>query len=172
MFGAAGGIDDPRKGFDLLVTAIRQAKLKNIKIVVFGNRDLNYLYEDLDIFNVGEIRVNSDLRMLYSACDIFALTSRLDNLPLTGMEALSCGLPMVGFKKSGIVDLIDHNITGWLANPFSTVHLGEGIAKLFNNKELLEQLSENSILKSKKEFNENLISERYSQIYNNINKLV
>ena len=38
---------------------------------------------------------------IYGAADVFVIPSRQDNLPLTALEALACGIPVIGFGSEG-----------------------------------------------------------------------
>ena len=49
---------------------------------------------------------------------MFVIPSRQDNLPNTGLEAHACGTPVVAFATGGLVDIVDPQITGALAQPF------------------------------------------------------
>lgn len=137
LFGAVGGARDPRKGFDLLADALENLKDKEelvANLVVFG--ELQPRQEpDLDfpVHYVGKIFDNATLRMLYSACDVFVLPSRLDNLPLTAVESMACGTPVVGFSNSGLPTVIHHKNTGYLAAAFDTAELAEGIKWVLNH---------------------------------------
>lgn len=56
------------------------------------------------------------------ASDIHLTMTREDNLPNTVMEALSCGVPVVGTAVGGVPDMIDDGVNGWL------VPLGDALA--------------------------------------------
>ena len=88
-----------------------------------------------------------------------ALPSRLDNLPNVGLEAHSCGTPIVAFKVGGIPEIVKHKKTGYLANPFSLKSFIKGIYFVLENQKML---SKNSIKKVKfghqKSFHQNIKS--------------
>ncbi|MHA6719239.1 glycosyltransferase family 4 protein [Sphingomonas sp. RS6] len=56
------------------------------------------------------------LSAIYGGLDAVVVPSDTpDPLPRSVMEAMSLGLPVIGFPAGGIVEMIDHGRTGWLA---------------------------------------------------------
>ena len=49
--------------------------------------------------------------------DLFCLTSRWEGMAGSVMEAMACGLPVVGTQVNGIADLVEHARTGYLVPP-------------------------------------------------------
>ena len=82
----------------------------------------------LSLCRTGDLHDDLSLRALYSAADLLVLPSRQDNLPNTGVEAHACGTPVVGFRTGGLPDIVDHQRTGYLAQPFDPHDLAAGIS--------------------------------------------
>ena len=61
--------------------------------------------------------VNEDERkkVIYSAADVFLITSVAENYPNMVIESMACGTPAVGFMTGGIVEQIEDKFTGCLA---------------------------------------------------------
>lgn len=57
----------------------------------------------------------SDPRRWLQAADGFALTSRWEGLPMSLLEAGACGLPCVATDVSGVREIVDHGVTGFVA---------------------------------------------------------
>ena len=145
LFGALGGTNDPRKGIDSLLQAIsflETQQLKDIEIVIFGQsvpaqvpklgfplRYIGYLADDIS------------LALLYSAADVFVAPSRQDNLPNTVVEAIACGTPTVAFKIGGMPDLIEHRVSGYLAQPYEAEDLATGIQWVIQQQKESKSLS-------------------------------
>jgi glycosyltransferase involved in cell wall biosynthesis len=131
LFGAIGGSQDLRKGFDLLLEALAQLRQRqpSLQLVVFGELapanppDLGF-----SIHYTGHLHDDLSLRALYSAADLFVLPSRQDNFPNTALEAQACGTPVVAFRTGGIPDIVEHQSTGYLAQPYDPHDLAAGIA--------------------------------------------
>ena len=138
LFGAMGGGNDRRKGFDLLAAALNQLRdqIEGLELVIFGQlapQETPNL--GFQVNYTGHLHDTVSLRLLYSAADVFALPSRQDNLPLTCMESLTCGTPVVAFKNSGPPTMIEHQKTGFLADAFDSENFAKGIRWLFEHPE-------------------------------------
>lgn len=143
LFGTAGANSDPRKGFDLLQSALDKLRgHSEIELVVFGELtprvppDLGF-----PVHYVGHLHDDLSMQMLYSAVDLVIIPSRIDNLPNVGVEALACGLPITAFNIGGLPDIVTHEQTGYLARPFDTDDLAYGITWLLSNTERLARMA-------------------------------
>lgn len=138
LFGAMGGTRDPRKGYDLLVGALAQmqGRIEGLRLVVFGERqpreapDLGF-----PVHYMGRLADDPTLRLLYSAADVMVIPSRMDNLPNTGVEAQVCGTPVAAFDVGGLPDIVEPGRSGYLARPFESGDLAEGILWLLADPE-------------------------------------
>lgn len=165
-FGAAYDIDNPKsmKGSYYLIDAI--SKLKNQEkyfIIIFGpSSDAFTSKIKLPFFASGYISNPNILSCLYSVCDCFINPSLIENLPTTSLESIFCGIPVVCFNVGGSSDIVVHKETGWLAKPYNTDEIVEGIEWCINNK---KELSINCINKSKKDFNKDNIINKTLEVY-------
>ena len=130
LFMSSAGVMDPRKGFDLLQQAWPgvQKAYPEARIVVIGPQDRDHPFAaGLPIIWRGTIKGHHALRQYYSASTITAVPSREDNMPLTAMEAQSCGRPVVAFNSGGLPDIVQHEHTGFLADPSQPDSLAKGL---------------------------------------------
>ncbi len=142
LAGAQGGVDSWYKGGDLLVDALiklsRHSSVPPFEVAVFG--ELNLLKDPIEwpcaVHYLGQIDSDELLSQAYSAADVMVVPSRQDNLPQTGIEAQACGTPVVAFAVGGLIDIVEHKKTGWLAPPFDTDQLAEGLLWLLSDKKL------------------------------------
>ncbi len=132
LFLSSAGIDDSRKGFDLLIEALAQVteKTPTLTVAVVGPRpSMPPSIEGVHFHWHGNVNSNEELRKLYCAADVVVTPSRQDNMPLTAMEAQTCGRPVVAFAVGGLPDIVRHGATGYLAQPFDTADLAQGIQR-------------------------------------------
>jgi glycosyltransferase involved in cell wall biosynthesis len=67
---------------------------------------------------------------LYRSADIVCVPSRSDTLPTGVMEAMICGVPVIGARTGGIPFMVDHDRTGILFEPGNAGELAAAIANL------------------------------------------
>ena len=168
LFGAVGGTKDPNKGFHLLVPALQSLgeRFPDSLAVIFGS-DANEPLPDLGMPVVSLGRINDDKKLatVYSAADVFVAPSMLENLSNTVMEAMACGTPCVSFRQGGVVDLVDHEVSGYLAKPYDVEDFAEGIAWILEDKDRHASLAEYTRRKILAEFSLELMSRRYVDLY-------
>ena len=168
LFGAISGTGQFRKGFDLLLLALNQLMLSDVsfEVVIFGGNAENSINLPFKVHDLGVISDDEILSDLYNACDIFVLPSRQDNLPNTLVESSSCGLPSIAFDIGGCKDIIEHKISGYLAEPFDIIDFSEGMRYILTNKHLFpnEFISQ----KAHKKFSFGNVGSRYVSLYNSL----
>ncbi|MBF4984215.1 glycosyltransferase family 4 protein [Nonlabens mediterrranea] len=76
--------------------------------------------------------------------DIFLNTSNFDNLPVSVIEAMALGFPVVSTDVGGIPYLIKNSENGFLTKPFQVDEMVSHITYLINNRIECEQVSENA----------------------------
>ena len=138
VFLSSAGIDDQRKGFDLLEQALPVVaqRIPGLRLSIVGPRQEDKLTAaGVPIDWIGTIDGNEALRAAYCSGDVVAVPSREDNMPLTAMEAQTCGRPVVAFKIGGLPDIVSHHETGYLAEPFDTDSLARGLIQAIEDSQ-------------------------------------
>ncbi|MCP9198292.1 glycosyltransferase family 4 protein [Gramella sp. GC03-9] len=82
-------------------------------------------------------------------CDIFINTTNIDNTPVSLIEAMALGLPVISTNVGGIPYLIDHEENGLLVPPGDAQEMAAAICRLLNEPGLAERISENGRTKVK-----------------------
>jgi len=141
LFLSSAGIDDPRKGWDLLEEAL-PAVVENypdLHVLIVGPIAPSDRRVQVDnatrarVHWMGIAESSTQLRNLYNSADVVVVPSRDDNMPLTAMEAQSCGRAVVGFDRGGLPDLLRDGVTGFLAQPFNVPDLAGAITVALNS---------------------------------------
>lgn len=94
----------------------------------------------------------NDVEKYYKLSDTLLFLSENEGLPLTILEAMATGLPILTTNVGGIPEVVEENINGFFINrntPHKTALL---IKKLFEDTETLKVISNNNIKKINREF--------------------
>ena len=127
LFGAESLLTE-RKGFVYLLQALKSMGTEGMVFAFFGKLPEEVqLSLNLPLINLGFVQDESTLAALYSMADLFVIPSIEDNLPNTVVEAMLCGVPVVGFDIGGIPDMVEHKRTGYLVPPRDVAALVDGI---------------------------------------------
>lgn len=78
------------------------------------------------------------------AADIFITASKSENMPVSILEAMSAGLPVIGVDALGIPEIVQDGKNGFIATPDNTREMAEKIIMLVRDKELINNFSANS----------------------------
>jgi glycosyltransferase involved in cell wall biosynthesis len=65
------------------------------------------------------LKSGAELASYYRRADVFVFPSRTDTFGLVMLEALACGIPVAAYPVPGPIDVIEHGVTGALAEDLS-----------------------------------------------------
>jgi glycosyltransferase involved in cell wall biosynthesis len=171
-FGAIGGVASSIKGYDLLTKAVQifsetVDSLTNIKIIIFGgeNKKIGEMF-GIKTIEIGHISSESELAHIYSLSSVTVVPSRAESFGQVAAESLSCETPVIAFNYSGITDIVKHKQNGYLAKPFKSYSLADGLLWFYSltNKEIssIGMSGRNHILEF---FSEEVIGKQLVSIY-------
>ena len=83
-------------------------------------------------------------RTLAKQYNVFINTTNFDNTPVSVIEAMALGLPVVSTNVGGMPYLIDHGKEGLLVNPDDVEAMTRAIIKLYHNQDLVVELTTNA----------------------------
>ncbi|MGE7689365.1 glycosyltransferase family 4 protein [Lysinibacillus sp. NPDC097214] len=90
----------------------------------------------------------NNLYSLYNEYSLLIMTSRYEGFPMTLLEGIAQGLPLISFDVlTGPNEIIEHCINGYLIKPFDTDQMISSTNYLINNSEKRREMSENSKVK-------------------------
>jgi glycosyltransferase involved in cell wall biosynthesis len=81
------------------------------------------------------------------------------------MEAIACGTPCVAFNIGGMSEMIEHQVNGYLAQPYQIDDLAQGIAWVIENQERHQKLCDRAREKAEQEFTLEIQARRYESVY-------
>ena len=74
--------------------------------------------------------------LLVGLCDLYVLSSYAEGLPISIVEAMAAGKPVVSTRVAGSEDAVSDGVTGLLVPPADASALAEAIARLLDDADL------------------------------------
>ena len=90
------------------------------------------------------VKDDAQLQQAYAAADVLLSLSKEDNLPNMVLEAMACGLPIVGFNIGGMGDLVVHGENWVLVSLGDIAGLAKELLKIFQNRPMRESMRKKS----------------------------
>jgi glycosyltransferase involved in cell wall biosynthesis len=134
-----------------------------VDVVVYAFAEVQRVFPEARLDLVGEGPLEAEIRALvselklsgvefkgvvphegighcYDQADIFINASRLDNMPVSILEAFASGTPVVSTDPEGMRYLVEHGRTGLLSPPGDARALAENVIRVLGDSELAERL--------------------------------
>lgn len=162
---ASQRVTNVNKGMDYLIEACRQLQISDAAVVILGGHAEEVVSQlSLEAYPLGYVNDEQRIVDVYHASDVFVLPSLSENLPNTIMEAMTCGVPCVGFKVGGIPEEIDHRRNGYVAEYRSAEDLARGIRWILAEADY-EELSKNAVQKVVQNYSQQSVALKYLDVY-------
>jgi glycosyltransferase involved in cell wall biosynthesis len=162
----------PQKNLALLVEAFAQGPAleprAHLLIVGHGElrRDLEKQIDALGLReNVHVLGVRSDVPALLHAADVFVLSSDWEGNPLSVMEAMAAGTPVISTAVGGVPELVDGGESGLLVPPGDARALGGAMQHLLENSEVRTAMGSASAKRATERFDLRVMTEAYEELY-------
>ena len=150
-----------QKGYDLLLKAWRNVEERHPdwSLDIYGSLDggmgeYEQLQRQIEVLGLSMVSLHSATTDIYSSyleSDIYVSASRFESFGLVLVEAMACGLPVVGFGSSyGSASIIKDRSTGVLVPPHDTQQLAETICQMIEHPEERVRMGGNGRLEAKK----------------------
>jgi glycosyltransferase involved in cell wall biosynthesis len=138
-------------------------------LVVFGDLEPDNVPDTgIETRHVGYIDNNERLSLLYSAADASVVPSLQEAFGKTLIEAMACATPVVAFASGGPLDIIDHRVDGYLAQPYDPSDLARGIAWCLDETEQGHDIGGAARRKVERDFDIHVVADRYRDLYERV----
>lgn len=118
------------------------------KLIIFGNGSLKDKLTSLLPLSSSNVEFrrnipNKDLSKELNKSKLFVLSSFYEGCPKALLEAMACGLPVVGTDVHGINEIIEHKENGYLCGT-DVASIKKAIIEVLNDKKLQEKMGINA----------------------------
>lgn len=162
----------PEKGIHHLLHAHAILRLRGlpIRLVLVGEgpqrRDLEMLSRTLGISTTVEFMgYQEHVETFLSTFDFFALPSITEGIPLSLLEAMAHGLPIVATNVGGIPEIVVHQESGLLVPPGQPEALAQALEQLIQDPGEAERFAKNAEYRIRERFGMTAMSEAYQHLY-------
>lgn len=171
LFGCYAANSKPHKGFDLLLQALPdiQNSGRRVELVLLGEvPDILSGNCDMKVHNIPRVNDDSVMRTLYNAVDVVVGPSRMEPFGQFASEALSCGTPVAAFAATGLLDVVQHKKSGYLAKAFEPKDLAAGIEWILSDRSRYDELSVFARSDAIARFSYPVVGNQYKQLYKSV----
>jgi len=116
---------------------------------------------------VSLLGVRTDIPELLNACDAFALASDWEGHPLSLMEAMATGLPVVATAVGGVPEIVEDGVTGLLVPPGDIQALAQALECLIRNPQRRRELGEAARAASTR-FDASVMASSYAALFERV----
>ena len=143
----------PIKGVQYLLQAMKvvHKKMPDAKLILVGDGEerehLESLTGSLEIREYVEFvgRAPHEMVLDYmNRSEVFVLPSLSEGFPVTILEAMACGLPIVATRVGGVPDIIEDGINGYLVDTKNPEQIAQALQKILENEQLRGNISSNN----------------------------
>jgi glycosyltransferase involved in cell wall biosynthesis len=167
VIGSLGRLVD-QKGFDLLVRALPE--LPDATLVLVGDgperEALNTLAASLGVANRLHITGwSAEARRYLPTFDVFALPSRWEGMPLSILEAMQAGLPVVAADVASVAEAVLDGETGYVVPAEDAAAVCDRLGRLLANLSLRKRMGERGRIVAEERFTDVVMARGYEELY-------
>jgi glycosyltransferase involved in cell wall biosynthesis len=175
--GVAVTIFRPQKALEVLVeaTALVAQGLPAVRVLIVGAASeaeaepLRALARARGVAeNLVVTGLRDDVADVLAAADLTLLSSDFEGSPLSVLEYMAAGKPVVATRVGGVPDLVRDGIDGFLVEPRDPQALAGAMSRLFTDAESRGSMGENARLRQREEFDIDVTVRRIEALYHEL----
>jgi len=172
------------KGLDYLIDSLielgKSHHICNTELLILGSNQSipkkNSFEEDI-IYRIRRsdfpIRINFlgqiyEREKYFQAADIFVLPSQSEGMPNALLEAMACGLACIATNVGGVIDIIQHEVTGYMVKYRDNKELGNAICELIRDEYLRKRIGKQAFMYIKAQNGIENVANEYERVFKNL----
>ncbi|NMB45403.1 MAG: glycosyltransferase family 4 protein [Firmicutes bacterium] len=163
------------KGIDILLAAAARvvAVESTLRFVIMGDGPLKEeLKQDAQARGLSDhvrfLGFCDTARHLFPAFDTFVLPSLTEGWPLSLMEAMVAGIPVIATRVGGIPEMVEAGRTGILVSPGEVEELTQALLAVARDRPLAKRLGSEAAEYAKKHFDAHFMVDQVERVYQRI----
>ena len=113
---------------------------------------------------------NSNVHELLAGFDLLLSTSLRESAPLSFLEAMNAGLPIIGTPSMGTLDIVDDGITGTVVRTWEAGDVAQALKRAIDDPAWRVQASTSSWLRLKDNFDIEIVADRHLRLYEDLTR--
>jgi N-acetyl-alpha-D-glucosaminyl L-malate synthase BshA len=109
----------------------------------------------------------NDIIPLLNISDLYMLPSKSESFGLSALEAMSCGVPVIGTSIGGLKEVVEHGISGYICDPGDIKAMSKAAVAILANKKNRIKMGLAARARAKKFDSKNII-EKYVDYYKEV----
>lgn len=165
-----------RKGSYDLVEAVRLIKDSNFVLNLYGDGEVEETKALVAKYRLGDRVIvhgwvhHSKVREIHDAGDILVLPSYAEGLPMSILEAIGNGLPVVSTNVGGIPEAVTDGENGFIISPGDIPALSQRLEALINDSSLRERMGRKGLEIARENFSTQSIGKQLEKLYKELCK--
>ena len=173
------------KGVDVLIDAMPELikKYPDIKLVTAWGEAYDW-YDERKVMiskkikelglegHIIELGIVKDIQAFMAACDVFVApfrnTDGIVDQPLSILEAMACGKPVVATNVGGIPEIVKHRINGFLVKPDDVHELKNALLYMLENKDEAKKMADNAAKYVAENYSVDVVVEKMERVYEEV----
>lgn len=171
-----------QKGLEYLLRAFRytREKFPDVGLKLVGSGDLevwldrlriNLMLTEKEVEFLDEWRPQKDLVSFYQKARVVVVPSIYEPFGMIALEAAACQRPVVASRVGGLVETVEHGVTGFLAEPKDDLDLAQWLMRSLSNADLSHSMGQTGRTRLfERGYTWPRVAERFVELYDVVGK--
>jgi glycosyltransferase involved in cell wall biosynthesis len=160
----------PQKDITTLVRALAELDRGSYRAVIAGSGpDADLVASEVERLQLSDsidlLGLRDDVSEILASADVFVLSSIYECLPISVLEAMAAGLPVVATGVGGVPELVVEGETGFVVRPRDAEALAAALRRVLANGELRRRLGEAARARMENQFGVEKFRRRHLEVY-------
>jgi len=157
---------DEQKGFPIILDALTRLK-PGPRLILVGENSAAAAQSlpGWDCESLGYVASPAELARIHARADLFLFASPAENFPCAVLEGMAAGSCVVATPTGGVVEQIEHGVSGLLAREISGAALSEMLLQALTDRGRRERLGRTAKERVEREFSEEVFFTRHRNLY-------